>query len=286
MKIKMTGSSGYLGRMIANELIKHGHHFGGINRKLLYGSVQDLASELEKSEVVIHLAGAPILQRWTKDNMKEIYDSRVITSANLAAAINYLPLTDRPLKVISASGISIYANGKSHSEKSRDFGTGFLGTLSHDWEAAWKVLPDNVSLTIFRTAVVLGRESATIQKMKLPFKAGVGGRIGSGEQPFPFIHEHDVVRAYLQAVENSGMSGVFNLAAPQQITNSEFTQAMSTQLNRPAVVPVPAFGLKIVYGQAADMFTKSPAVIPEALHEIGFRFQYPDIESALKEILT
>ncbi len=286
MRVNMTGSSGYLGGIIANELIKNGHHFEGISRKLLYGPVQDLAEALEKADVVIHLAGAPILKRWTEKTKKEIYASRVTTSGNLAAAIKHLPEANRPLKVISASGISIYANGKSHTEKSRDFNTGFLGSLSKDWEAAWKELPEQVRLIIFRTAVVLGRDSATIRKMKLPFKAGVGGKIGSGEQPFPFIHERDVVNAYLQAVENPDMTGVFNLAAPQQITNSEFTQAMSNRLNRPAVVPVPAFGLRMVYGQAVVMLTESPGVIPEALTNTGFRFQYPDIESTLKEIFA
>jgi uncharacterized protein len=286
MKIKMTGSSGYLGRIIANELIKNGHNVEGIHRQLLYGPVQDLAKELEKSDVVIHLAGAPVLQRWTEKNKKEIYDSRVLTTGHIAAAIKILSEANRPRKVISASGISIYANGKTHTEKSRDFDTGFLGTLTKDWEAAWKELPGNVSLTIFRTAVVLGRTSATIQKMKLPFKAGVGGKIGSGEQPFPFIHERDVVQAYLQVVEKPGMSGIFNLAAPQQITNNEFTQAMSRQLKRPAVVAVPAFGLRIIYGEAAAMLTESPAVVPEALTQKGFSFQYPDIESSLKEIFA
>jgi uncharacterized protein len=284
MRIKMTGSSGYLGGLISNELIKNGHHVEGISRQLLYGPVQDLAKDLEKAEVVIHLAGAPILKRWTEKNKKDIYDSRVRTAGNIAAAIKNLPEPNRPRKVISASGITIYAVGKAHTEKSRDFNTGFLGNLTQDWEAAWKELPGKVSLTIFRAAAVLGRKSAAIRKMNLPFKAGVGGKIGSGEQPFPFIHERDVAKAYLQAVENPGMNGVFNLAAPQQITNSEFTQAMSRQLNRPAVIPVPALGLRMVYGQAVIMLTESPSVIPEALTNIGFRFQYPDIESTLKEI--
>jgi uncharacterized protein len=286
MRIKMTGSSGYLGGLISNELIKNGHHVEGISRQLLYGPVQDLAKDLEKAEVVIHLAGAPILKRWTEKNKKDIYDSRVRTAGNIAAAIKNLPEPNRPRKVISASGITIYDVGKAHTEKSRDFNTGFLGNLTQDWEAAWKELPGKVSLIIFRAAAVLGRKSAAIRKMNLPFKAGVGGKIGSGEQPFPFIHERDVAKAYLQAVENPGMNGVFNLAAPQQITNSEFTQAMSRQLNRPAVIPVPALGLRMVYGQAVIMLTESPSVIPEALTNIGFRFQYPDIESTLKEIFA
>jgi uncharacterized protein len=284
MKIIMTGSSGYLGGVISNELIKSGHQIEGISRQLLYGPVQDLARKLEKTDVVINLAGAPVLQRWTNKNKKLIYESRITTTTNLAAAIKKLPVAKRPLKVISVSGISIYANGKVHTEKSRDFDSGFLGKLTQDWEAAWKNLPDEVTLTIFRTAVVLGRNSATIQKMKLPFKAGVGGKIGSGAQPFPFIHEGDVAAAYLIAVEKTGMSGIFNLTAPQQISNYDFTQAMSRQLNRPAIIPVPAIGLKIIYGEASVLLTESPAVVPEALVENGFHFKYPDIDSTLKEI--
>lgn len=284
MLIKITGSSGYLGGVIIDELTQHGHRTEGIDRHLLYDNTGQLANEIKNANAVIHLAGAPVLQRWTDKAKKEIYDSRIVTTRNLALAIKNLPESQRPSKVVSASGISLYANGMSHNETSTRFDEGFLAALTRDWENAWEALPDSASLTIFRTAVVLGRESATIQKMKLPFKAGVGGKLGNGKQPFPFIHEKDVARAYLMAVENKDMKGVYNLAAPQQINNSEFTAAMSKKLHRPAIIPVPSIALKLLYGQASAILTDSPAVVSQKLSESGFQFRYPDIDSTLDEI--
>ena len=284
MIIKISGSSGYLGTLISNELIKKGHHAQGISRNLLYGPEEELADELKGADVVIHLAGAPILQRWTEKNKKEILDSRVVTGKNLARAINFLEAKNRPQQVVSASGISIYATGKTHTEKSRDFDKGFLGEVVKHWEEAWELLPADVGLTIFRMGVVLGEASPTIKKMKFPFQMGFGGKIGNGRQPFPFVHETDVARAYVWAIENPHKSGIYILAAPHNISNTEFTKAMAITLNRPAVTKVPEFALKIVYGQAAEMLTRSPAVYPEKLLSEGFQFKYETIDMALKQV--
>ncbi len=285
MKIQISGSSGYLGNIISKELIRRGHQAEGIDRGLLYGPEEKLATALKDSDVVIHLAGAPILRRWTEENKKIIMDSRVVTAGNIAGAINRLPAGSRPRKVISASGISIYAPGKTHTEKSTDFDTGFLGEVVKQWEKVWELLPDDVELTVLRMAPVLGKESPTIKKMYLPFKMGVGGKIGNGKQPFPFVHEADVASVYLWATENSGTGGKYILAAPHQITNAYFTRAMADAFNRPAITAVPSFALKMIYGQAATMLLHSPAVHPEKLIKKGYNFQFESIEQTLKEIL-
>ena len=286
MDIKMTGSSGYLGNLISEKLKKNGHQVRGINRELLYGPTKNLAREIRKTNIVINLAGAPILQRWTNKNKKEIYDSRIITTQNLVKAIKTLLPEQRPQKVISVSAVHIYKTGKKHNEKSNDFGTDFIGKVVFDWEKAWNGLPVSIQFTIFRLAVVLGKKSDSIKQMQVPFKLGIGGKVGSGNQPFPFVHEKDVARVFEWATENSGTTGVFNVSAPQQITNKEFTQALAKTLHRPAFIPVPVALLKLIYGEAASLLSKSPAVIPEALEKSEFEFEFPAIETALKNIFS
>jgi uncharacterized protein len=284
MNIKITGSSGYLGNIISEELKNKGHSPEGIKRKLLYGKQDKLSEIIKNTDVIINLAGAPILQRWTEKNKKTIYESRVKTTQNLALAIKYLPEKQRPKTVVSVSGISIYANWKTHTEESNDFNTGFLSEIVQDWESAWSDLSGNIRLVLFRLAPVLGKNSDTIKNLKLPFKLGLGGKVASGRQPFPFVHEHDVARAFAWAVENKGANGIYNVAAPQQITNSQFSKALAKTLHRPAIIPIPAFGLRILYGKAAAMITEGPAILPQALQNEGFDFRYPTIEAALQQI--
>ncbi len=285
MDIKITGASGYLGQRITAELRNRGHKVSPVERELLYGPAENLAQELKGADVVINLAGAPVLQKWTTKNKKVIYDSRIVTVRNLVRAFHILFPENRPCKVISASATGIYATGKTHSEESYDFDTGFLGEVVKDWEAAWNNLPAEVQLTVFRISVVLGKQSATIQKMMLPFKLGIGGKIGNGKQPFPFVHETDMANAFLWATENNNITGIFNLVAPQQINNGGFTRVLAKKINRPAFIPVPPFALKLFFGKAAEMLTKSPAVVSDKILEAGFEFRYPTIEEALKEIL-
>lgn len=280
----MTGASGYLGEVIKKELIKKGHQVLPINRSLLYGPTNELTGQLSGTQVLINLAGAPILQRWTRRNKQIIYESRVKTTRNLVKAIQEMDEDKRPQKVISASAVGIYTVNKMHDEHSINFDTGFVGKVVNDWESAWKSLPENVELTLFRLGVVLGKEAQTIKKLLLPFKLGLGGKIGNGKQPFPFVHENDVARAFAWALDQSGRDGTYNLAAPQKITNKEFTKAMAKALKRPAILPVPEFALRIVYGKAATLLTESPEVIPRELEKQNFEFRYPDIESTLIEI--
>lgn len=284
MKIKITGASGYLGKIITAELKHNKHRVSPIQRELLYGPAENLASEVKNTDVVINLAGAPVLQRWTSKAKREIYNSRIQTAENLTRAFQILFPKERPAKVISASAIGIYAEGKTHTEESLDFDRGFLGEVVKDWEKTWNGLPEEIELTLFRMAVVLGKESATIQKMLPPFKLGIGGKIGNGKQPFPFVHETDVARAFAWATENKNTTGVFNLTAPQGITNADFTRALAKKLNRPAFIPVPPFALKLIFGKAAAMLTKSPTVLPDKLQGNGFEFRYPTIEETMEEI--
>lgn len=285
MKIKMAGASGYLGNIVSDKLEKNGHQVLGLSRKSLYSHADNLKKELVGADAVYFLAGAPILKRWTQKNKKEIYDSRVITSRNIVAAILAMKPEERPSKVVSASAVHIYEPGKTHNESSTDFNAGFEGTVLKDWENEWKKLPDNVKLTIFRIGLVLGSEAETIRKMLLPFKLGIGGKIGDGKQPFPFVHEDDVARAFAWGLENENAEGAYNLTAPDMINNKVFAKALADELNRPAFFTVPGFALKLAFGKASVLLTESPAVVPARLKQSDFKFQYPSIDKTLKEII-
>ncbi len=285
MNIQISGSSGYLGTSILEKLKENGHNIKGIQRGLLYGALEDLKNSIIDADVIINLAGAPVLQRWTDENKKVIYNSRVQTTTNLVQAINETGPESRPKKLISASAIGIYEPGKTHDETSKDFTSEFIGKVVQDWEKATDDLNSGVQKVIFRMAPVIGRESQMIKQMKLPFKMGVGGKIGSGKQPFPFVHIDDVINAYVWAVERYSENNLFNLSAPDTVNNEEFTNVFAGKLNRPSFFKVPGFALKIMFGEAAITLLESPEVKPRKLQEAGFKFKYPDADSALTEIL-
>ena len=178
MNIKITGSNGYIGQLIVAELKKKGHTVSGIKRNLLYGTSPDLQEALRNSDVLINLAGAPILQRWTTDNKEIIYNSRVVTTRNLVEAIIDLPESERPGKVVSVSAIGIYKSGFTHTEESNNFDEGFVGDVVKDCEHELTALPNSIKTIIFRLGVVFGKEAKTIKNMLLPFKLGLGGKIG------------------------------------------------------------------------------------------------------------
>jgi len=285
LKIRITGISGYLGKNISTELLKQGNEVAGIERKLIYGSLSVLSKEIEGTDVIINLAGAPILQRWTKRKKTLIHESRVRTTRNIVHAINALPKEKQPKKFISASAIGIYKSEFTHDETSTNFNSGFVGIVTKDWEDATNELSSTIQKNIFRIGLVIGKNAKTITNLLLPFKLGLGATIGSGKQSFPFVHEKDVIAAFVWAVNDLNDNGTFNLVAPENITNKEFTKALAKTLNRPAFFSIPEFVLKLILGEAAVLLTESPKVESKNLLEAGFDFCYPDIASALTEIL-
>jgi len=284
MKIFVSGINGYLGSLIADELSQSGHEVQGIPRAALYGSFPELSGLIQSSDIIINMAGAPILQQWTKKNKQTILDSRVLTTRNLVSAINQLPKEQRPKKFISASAIGIYKAGATHDENSADFDSGFVGNVVKSWEAELNDLPKEIRTVIFRISPVLGKKSKMIRNLKLPFMLGLGGRIASGKQAFPFIHEKDLVNAFSKSIEEN-WQGIFNLTAPEQISNLDFTRTFANIIHRPAFIPVPVFALRLIYGEAAKMLANSPQVLPKALSELNYHFKFPTIQKALTEIL-
>jgi len=284
MKIAVTGSNGYIAQNLIIKFKSAGYNIVRIQRAELYEK-ESLKKAISGIDTVIHLAGSPIFRRWTKTGKDEILNSRILPTANLVIVINELPLDKRPKTFISASAIGIYMSGQSHTENSTDFSKGFTGIVAHQWEEASQNLDHSVRRVIFRIGVVIGKESATIKKLLPIFKMGLGGKIASGKQPFPFVHIDDVVNSFFWACQNKEVSGVFNLAAPQNIDNKQFTKALARKLKRIAIFSVPEVALKLIFGETAIMLTESPQAFPERLLQYGYHFKFPDIESCLEEII-
>lgn len=284
MNIAISGSGGYLATNLIRKFQAANFKIIKIARHELY-DLTALAHILSGTDTVIHLAGAPILQKWTNENKAEIMRSRTETSRNMVKVINQLPFEERPKTFISASAVGIYKPNHIHSETSTNFSDDFVGNVVKQWEVASDNLDQTVRKIIFRIGIVIGKESTTMRKILTVFKLGLGGKISSGRQPFPFVHVDDVANAFFWATQNKEVNGIFNLVAPQNITNEEFTRALSQKLHRPALFTVPEAALKVMYGEAASIMIQVPQVNPERLQECGFRFTYPDIGSCLDEII-
>lgn len=283
MKIAISGGNGYIGQNLINKLDSEKNTIIKIGREDLYDK-NAIINLLSGVDIVIHLAGSPILRRWTDQAKKEILDSRVVTTQNIVETINQLPADKRPKTFISASAVGIYSPNLIHTEKSTDFANNFSGFVTRQWEAASASLDHAVRRVVFRIGVVLGKESATIRKMLPIFRAGLGGKIASGNQPFPFVHIDDVVGAFFWACQNAEVAGTFNLVAPQNIDNKYFTNALANKLQRPALFSVPEIALKAMYGEASVIVVHAPQANPERLLEYGYRFKFQDIENVLENI--
>ncbi len=283
MKIAISGANGYIAKNLIRELEAAHHMVAPIERNKLY-NVDQLCEILSDVSVVINLAGAPILQRWTESNKKEILESRVVTTQNIVKAINGLPDNKKPHTFISASAIGIYSTGKVHTEKSTSFSGDFVGEVVKSWENASADLSPKVRKVIFRIGLILGKDAKTIKNLLPVFKMGLGGKIASGSQSFPFVHIYDVVNAIMWGIQHEQARGIYNLVAPDNIDNKTFTRALANSVKRPAYFTVPEFALKLAHGKASSLLLQSPQAKPERLLNEGFVFLFPEIKSCLAEI--
>lgn len=283
MKIAISGSGGYIAKNLIPLLETAGHAVIRIKRSEL-GAVNQLTEILLDTDVVINLAGAPILCRWTASNKNEILRSRIDSTRNIVLAINQLTAEHRPKLFISASAIGIYSPNMVHTEDSTSFSNDFVAEVVKNWEKASDDLNPDVRKVIFRIGLILGKEAKTIQNLLPLFKLGLGGKIGNGKQPFPFVHIQDVVNAIKWSMLNTDLKGIYSLAAPENIDNKTFTLTLANHLKRPAFFTVPAFSLKFILGEASTLLLQSPQVYPERLIKEGFKFTFPDINTTIREI--
>jgi uncharacterized protein (TIGR01777 family) len=242
--------------------------------------------DLAGHEAVINLAGEPIDQRWNDANRRRFHESRVGLTRHLVAAISNLPPADRPQVLINASAVGIYGDGgDTLLTEASPPGSGYLADLCAEWEdAAIEAEALGVRVVRVRTGIVLGRDGAAFKKLLRVFKAGIGGRLGSGRQWMPWIHLHDLQAAIVHAVLSESLAGPINGSAPAPERNMDFTRKLAAALHRPAVFPVPGFALKLVLGGFGGALLEGQRALPAALEADGFTFRFPTLESALADL--
>lgn len=295
MKLIVSGSSGLIGSAFVRHMSGQGHSVCRLIRGRppttsevawdpAAGTID--AQSLEDFDAVVHLAGENVAaRRWTASQKARIKDSRVQSTRLLAETLTKL---HRPPKVlIAASATGFYGDcGASPVDESSVAGSGFLADVCKAWESETEAVSQKVRVARLRTGVVLSAAGGALAKMLLPFKLGLGGRIGSGRQFMSWIDLTDLVGAIDFLIRNEGCAGPVNAVAPHPVTNSEFTKTLGRVLRRPTILPMPAIAARLVFGEMADeLLLSSALVIPKRLAEAGFDFQYSDLESSLRHIL-
>jgi uncharacterized protein (TIGR01777 family) len=280
-KIAITGMSGFVGTSLKAMFIQEGYEVVGISRSDL-GDVSKLTSILDSTSVVINLAGANIIGRWSNEYKKLLYSSRLDTTSALIKAIE--KCETKPEILISTSAVGIYSNKKTYNEENIEYADDFLGKLCQDWEnKALEAENFGVRTVIFRFGIVMG-DGGALAKMLLPFKLGVGGTIGDGSQSFSFIHIKDLVSAYKFALDNH-LKGAYNLTVPFPTTNKGLTKALGKTLHRPTIFPVPEFVLRVIFGEGAKVLTDGQSVVPKRLVDAGFEFEFKTIEETIEDLV-
>lgn len=301
MKALVTGATGFVGPRLLRLLDKPvvvsrdpdrarqsiGHLVGRIVRwDPMEGPPPSEA--FEGVDVVYHLAGESVAgARWTAAQKARIRDSRVVGTRHLVQGISQAAV--KPATLVSASAVGYYGSrGDEELPESASPADDFLARVCVEWEREALAAADlGVRVVTARTGIVLGSGSGgALAKMLTPFKLGAGGPLGNGRQWMPWVHVADLARMYVHAADHGEIRGPMNAVAPQPVRNSEFTKALARQLHRPAFMPAPYLGLRLVFGEFAQVLFASQRVIPRVALDTGFAFQYPDITSALREILA
>ena len=276
----ITGATGFLGRRISERLRANGGTVRAISTR-----TPPKAEDLEGCDAVIHLAGEPVGQRWTESTRERIRSSRVEGTRGLVQALEGLK---RPPEVlISASAVGYYGSrGDEILTESSAPADDFLGQVCVEWERE-AIQAEKLGMRVvrLRIAVVLSREGGALKRMLLPFRLGVGGKIGDGRQWMSWIHIDDLVALACFALATPALRGAVNAASPHPVTNAEFTRELAGALHRPAIFPVPKPALDLLFGEMASVVYASQRVIPEAAMASGFAFQFPTISAALRDLL-
>ena len=280
MQVSLSGSTGFIGSELLQKHSDKEWVFNIINRDSF--SMNDepfTAQKIEGADVVINLAGIPVIHRWTESYKNEIYHSRIDTTRKIAQGIK--KAVKKPKVFISTSAIGIYDSHGKHTEESTGLATDFLGNVCQAWEAEALAAAPYTRVVIIRTGIVLGRSGGALASMHKIFKVGLGGIIGDGSQDFSWIHVRDLMNIYEFAIANDSISGIVNGVSPNPTTNLHFTKTFGKVLTQPAVMKVPTFALKTLYGEGAASLLTGQKVLPDKLLKNGFEFQFPAIESAL-----
>jgi len=294
-RILVSGASGLIGSAVAESLTHEGAQVvplvRGIPRKggeIHWNPMESLSPTVVSGfHAVIHLAGESIVGRWTAAKKKAIRESRVQGTANLARALAEAEIKPKVFACASAVGFYGDRGDKLMTEQSQA-GEGFLAEVAKDWEAATVAASQAGIRTVnLRTGLVLSDGGGALAKMLPAFRVGLGGRVGSGTQWWSWIHVDDVVGAVHHILQNPVLSGAVNLVAPNAATNAEFTNELAAVLHRPAIFPVPAFALSMLFGREAanELFLASVRAVPDKLMQSGYDFRFSDLRLALENLV-
>ncbi len=288
MRIGITGATGFIGGHLIPALRRREHTcivFSRDAAKVVEGCGETRAiggaapPDLSQLDAIINLAGESIQGRWTAAKKKRIRLSRIDITRALVAAIP--GSTVRTLVSTSATG---YYGDRANERLSETAvrGHGFLADVCQEWEHAAKTAEKHeVRVAIPRIGFVLARDGGALEALRPIFRLGLGGKLGSGKQWMPWVHIDDVCGVYIHLLENAKLVGAFNAVAPNSATNAEFTKALAASLNRPAILPVPAFALRLALGELSALALDSTRAIPERTSASGYSFRHTNLTEAL-----
>jgi uncharacterized protein (TIGR01777 family) len=305
MNVTLTGATGLIGTKLVRALRDHGDTVTVLSRSPEKAqarlSVEAVAwdplagpapvAALRGRDAVIHLAGEPVAQRWNDEVKRRILESREVGTRNLVAGL--AAAGEQGVGgvgvLVSASAVGYYGrHGDERVPESAPPGDDFLARVCVAWEREADAAADGPGrprVVKIRTGVVLDANGGALKTMLAPFKLGVGGPVAGGKQYLPWIHVDDLVSLYLHAATDASWSGAYNGAAPEPVTNKAFSKALGRALHRPAVAPVPAFAIRLLYGDMAEIVTEGQRAVPEHVLADGFTYKYADLGEALADAL-
>lgn len=298
MKVLITGASGLVGGRLISALEPKGWEIYRLSRSApesatdiqwdpYEGFSSGEAAKLDGMDLVIHLAGENVAGgSWTEERKKRIRDSRVKGTKTLVSAL--AALENPPGVFVSASAIGYYGNrGNEIVTEDSDPGKGFLAEVSVDWETESAKAGKFASRVVIpRIGLVLSKDGGALEKMLTPFSYGLGGTVGSGEQWMSWIAIDDLISVFLHVIESDDFEGVFNATSPNPVQNKDFTAALAAAVSRPAFIPIPGFGVKLIFGEMGEtLLLEGCRVIPRKLEQVGFKFRFPKLEDALRHVI-
>lgn len=292
MRIAIAGGTGFLGRHLISELQERGYepvliarqaHSHGIPA-VSWDRLNEEPNCLKGVKAIVNLAGETINQRWTTAAKQRILQSRLETTAALAQWVDQVE--EKPSVILQGSAIGRYGSShmETYTERSDATGEGFLADVVKQWERAADQMM-GIRLVKLRTGVVLGKAGGAFGKMLLPYRIGVGGPIAKGNQWMSWIHVRDWTALAVYLLEQEQLEGPVNMTAPEPVRNDAFGRTLARVMRRPHWFPVPAPMLRLIFGEMAELLTEGQRVLPERALQAGFAFRYPDLESAIQELI-